>query len=201
MRKHESKQIFHHLEDINYNLAGALGVTPELIEKFQPRVYDTLTDIASHDLPLAKIGLRHIASTGAQAQTHPSLTITSIPVSYEKQKEILTKSFYKSVAASQIIANNKPFYINSSELKSTSKSIVKLVRQVLQVSIEYPGAIFTQEDIPTQYQIMAANGLHSFLKNRKCSSTLDMLYYYIDVYNSLPTGSPETWSSALGNVF
>jgi hypothetical protein len=201
MRKHESRQIFNNLEDINQDLAGVLGVTNQFIEEFQPRIYDTITDIQSHNLPLAKIGLRHLASPSARAQTHPSHTITSIPVSYDKQKEQLTKSLYKSVAASQIIAENKEFYTNSAERKSTAKLIATLVRQILQTTIEYPGAIFTQEELPTQYQIMAVNSLSSFLEYRKYSSTLDLLDEYVRAYDSLPTGSPEGWSNTLSDIY
>jgi hypothetical protein len=201
MRKGEAREILGRLPEINNNLAGVLGVTTEFIDGFSTSIYDVFEDIGSHDLPLARIGLRQLASKKAQAQTNPSHMITAIPTSYAEQKKTLTKGFYKSLAASRVIEANREMFTERTESKIAANLIAKLARQSLLVTIDYSDAIFMPEDELTEKQIDAALNLSEFIEKKSYADTYKRLGALAQRKSTLPEGAPVGWSAALGDIF
>jgi len=201
MRKGEAREILGRLPEINNNLAGVLGVTTEFIDGFTNKVHDVFEGLESHDLPLARIGLRHLASSKARAQTNPSHTITAIPMGYSEQKKALTKGFYKSLAASRIIEENREMFIERPEVRITTSLITKLARQALIVTIDYPDAIFMPEEGMTERQIDGALNLSGFIEAKKYNDTYRKLGALVQHKSAHTEGSPLGWSATLGDIF
>jgi len=201
MRKSKTREILGRLPEINYDLSAVFGVTPEFVDSFTVNVYDMFEDLESHNLPLAHIGLRHLASSKAQFQTNPSYMINAIPVSYAEQKKKLTRGFYKSLAAAKLIEENRNLFIERSEAKIAASSIAKLARQSLIVTIDYPEAVLMPERLLTQRQIEAASNLSEFIENKNDEQTLRRLGMFANNLLMHNEGSPTKWSAALSDIF